>query len=417
MSQSRNIFKNGVRVVQERMPQSRSVSFGIWMGVGSSKEERTLSGISHFVEHMMFKGTKKMNATEIAETIDRVGGELGAFTSREYTCFYTKVRDCHVSIAVELLADMFFNSLFEAEQIEKEKRVIKEEIKMYEDTPDELIHDLFIQKIWDNHSLGQPVLGTKEAIDRINRESIKNFIGTHYSPECMILSFAGALDEEENIRIVERMFSDFTTSANAKKDDPPSCRQVQWSQRRPLEQVHVCIGTEALAYAHKDRYTLYLLNAIMGGSMSSRLFQRIREQRALAYAVYSYQICFASTGLFVVYIGTSANNYREVVQITLEEFFKIREKGVDDTELAKAKEQVKGNLVLRMEDTSNRMSRLAKLELYFKEVFDLDYSLKRIDDVRTEDVRELASSIFKKESIGIVSIGPIKRKDQNAIFL
>lgn len=417
MKQYRMLLPNGVRIVQEEVPYSRSVCFGLWMETGSAMEEKELSGISHFIEHMMFKGTKKKNAMQIAETIDRVGGELGAFTSREYTCFYTKVRDSYVDLAIELLAEMFFESLFEDEHIKKERKVIEEEIKMYEDTPDELVHDIFIQKIWNDHALGQPVLGSKEAIKRIGRKEINDFIRNKYSPSSMVLSFAGALKPEEILKSVDKLFGSYTQNTQPQRSESPVTRHIQWTQRRPLEQVHICIGAEALPYAHPKRHALYLLNAIMGGSMSSRLFQKIREERALAYAVYSYQVSFFSTGLFVVYIGTSAANYREAVNLVLEEFFNVKEKGVTEEELKKAKEQVKGNLVLKMEDTSNRMVRLAKLEIYFKEIFDLEKTLEEIDKVQKEDIKELSEEIFKKERIGIVSIGPIKKKDEGTIFL
>lgn len=413
----KHVFENGITLVMDEMPHVRSVSIGIWVKVGARHEDSSKNGISHFIEHMLFKGTRSKNTHEIAETIDGVGGQLGGFTSREHTCYYVKVSNEHVTTAISLLSDIFLNSLFDEGEVEKEKRVVLEEIKMVEDDSQELIHDLFTQTIWSSSSLGQPVLGKASVINDLNSERLINFWRTHYTPDRVVISVAGNIKHDVILKEIASFFDSSNGTPWEQKTDMPEVKRNLFFKKRNLEQIHLCLGVPGLPYADKNRYALLILNTILGGGMSSRLFQEIREKRGLAYAVYSYQASYKNAGLFVIYVGTSPKNLQESTDIIFSQFLDLKNNGITDVELRKAKEQLKGNLVLHSEDTYDRMTRLARHELYFKRFFTLDETLHLIDEVTLSQVKEIAMSLFQSECLNLALIGNVKKEDIKRVRL
>lgn len=413
----KEILPNGIRIVTEEIGHVRSCSIGVWVNVGSKDEEKSLNGVSHFIEHMMFKGTTNRSAHEIAETMDGVGGALGAFTSREYTCYHIKVAKEHLWLALELLADMFLNSLFDKSEIKKEKQVVLEEIKMYEDTPDELIHDLFAKTIYQGHPLGQPVIGSSEVVKGLDRKRVKEFFSGHYTPEQVVIAVAGRVKTQDVLKKAGELFGEYEAPSSNSTTEFPEIQPRLFSQERKLEQVHFCIGTKGLSFISEDRFVLSLLNTILGGSMSSRLFEEVREKRGLAYAVYSYHSSFRDCGLFTVYVGTSPQNYHQTAKIILREFVRLKEKHVGQKELKKAREHLKGGLVLGLEDTGVRMGRLAKQEIYFNRYISIDETLREIDRVTPSRIQELANALFQPEALALASIGPLSSKELKSIDL
>jgi predicted Zn-dependent peptidase len=405
------VLGNGIRVVAERISSVKSVSIGIWVNVGSRDEDPEDHGISHFLEHMFFKGTEKRTAQEIAREIDSIGGELNAFTSRETTTFYAKVLDEHLPRAVELLSDNFHYSRFEPREIERERQVVMEEIKMVEDDPEDLVHDLYTQDLWKKNPLGRTILGTPASIGGITRGKILRFLRRRYHPKEIVVSVAGNFDPNLLFKTLDRAFGSFSgKEAEIRPRVKPGFSEGVLLRKRKLEQVHLCLGTRGLPQGHPDRYALYILSTILGGSVSSRLFQEVRERRGLAYSIYSYLSSYQDVGLFTVYAATSRENFPKVISLILKEFKKIREKGVDVVELVKAKNHIKGSLMLSMESTSSRMSKLAKEELYFGRYFSLEEILGEIDKV-DDRVQALTREIFQPASYSLTALGAATRKD------
>jgi len=411
----KEVLSNSIRVVTEEIPGVHSCSIGLWVKVGSKNESQDLNGLSHFIEHMIFKGTSKRTAHEIAETIDNVGGQIGAFTSRECTCYHIKIASKYLSLALDLLAEMFLDSTFDGSEMEKEKQVVQEEIKMYEDTPDELIHDLFAKTIYQGHPLGWPVIGDAEVIKRLNRKMVVNFFNARYTPERIVISVAGKIKRQEVLKKIKGLFKDFQASPWDLPTLPPRIQHHLFSEERDLEQVHLCLGGEGLAYTSKDRYVLSLLNGLLGGSMSSRLFEEVREKRGLAYAIYSYHSSYEDCGLFTVYVGTSPENCSQTVELILKEFAKLKKNRVKEKELRKAKECFKGGLILSLEDTGNRMSRLAKQEIYFNRFIPIEEILKEVDQVTPSEIQRLAERIFQPKKLTLTSIGPLSLRELEGI--
>ena len=409
---NKTVFSNGVRIVSERVTHVHSVSIGIWVRSGSRYERKPESGIAHFIEHMLFKGTQKYTACEIARLIDSVGGVFNAFTSKEYTCFYVKVLSQHVDMAVDLLCDIFFHSLFQQDEIEKERNVILQEINMVKDTPDDYIQDMFNHDFFCDHPLGYNILGELDTVQSFRRSDIKGFYRREYLvPERIVISVAGNIEHEA---LVERLAVKF--EAVTKKKAIPAQSLFLPSRSincnfRSLEQVHVCLGTLGCSHLDRERYGLYVLNAIFGGSMSSRLFQEIRENRGLAYSVTSFTASFFDTGVFGVYMGVVKDTVQEALQIVFDEMRSLREKLVTDAELSAAKEQLKGNMLLAMESTDSRMSRLAKCEMYYDQYIPISRILKDIDAVTADDVRELARGLFRDDQMTCTFLGPLRNKD------
>ncbi|MDA8233970.1 MAG: pitrilysin family protein [Clostridia bacterium] len=408
---------NGVRILTEEIPYVRSVAIGIWVRVGSRDELPGQDGITHFIEHLMFKGTENRTAKELAEALDSVGGQLNAFTSKEYTCYYAKVLDDHLELALDVLTDMFFNSRFGPNEIEKEKNVVLEEIKMYEDTPDDQVHDLFTSTIWQGHSLGRPIIGTKERVMSFSRDDVLNYFNHHYVPTNTVIAVAGSIDHLQVVERLGKIFGQWSGPPIERQLNRPESRYEINIKNKDIEQVHLCLGVQALPMEHPDIYVLHILNSIAGGGLSSRLFQNIREERGLAYSVYSYHSSYQETGFFAVYAGLSRNNLEDTIQLVMEELSNFRNHGVTPEELTRAKEQLKGSLFLGLENVSSRMSRLGKTELCYGRVITPDEIVEKINHVEIEQVRRLAEDLLKPHEFSLTAIGPMEENLNLTKFL
>ncbi|MCX8116368.1 MAG: insulinase family protein [Desulfobacterota bacterium] len=406
----KTVLGNGVRVITEEIPYLQSVSIGLWVTTGSRDEEPHENGISHFIEHLLFKGTERRTAQDIARAIDSVGGTLNAFTGREYTCYYAKVLDKNLPLAMDLLSDIFLHSLMDEKEIEKERMVILQEIKMVEDTPDDYVHDLFNRTCWGDHPLGFPICGTVERVQSFSRRQILDFFHTHYQPDRIILCAAGNLQHERVVDLAESTFGQISKTGQTRQREKPLSISTTHLLRRDLEQVHFCLGTHGLHYNHSLRFASYVLNTILGGGMSSRLFQEIRENRGLAYSVYSYLPTYIDTGLVVVYAGTDQQSFEEVYRLILEEFNRLKSEPFKNGELEIAKEQLKGNLLLSLESSDNLMTRLAKNEIYFESYQTIGSILKGIDEVDEEMVRGLADQFFDEKYFCLTVLGPMEER-------
>lgn len=387
------------------MPQVRSVSIGLWVKVGSRYEPAGRAGVSHFIEHLLFKGTLTRSAEEIARAIDGVGGTLDAFTSRENTCFYAKVLREHLPLAVDLLSDLLLHPRLAPEDLERERRVVLEEIKMVEDDPDDIIHDIFAQQFWRDHPLGRPVLGSRQSLQAITREDVLSHLRDFYQPDRVIVAAAGDLVHEQLVELVRAALGDWEGRALSLGGTLPICYRSDHHEERDSAQLHLVLGGEGLPYSTRQRYAFYLQNAILGSSMSSRLFQEIREKRGLAYSIYSYQASYQDSGLLAIYAGTSPESHRQVVDLIRGELNRLRDEPVDLEEFRRAKEQLKGNLLLGLESTSSRMTRLAKTEIYFQRYFDLDDIIRGIDGVTSEDFAELNRTLLDPDGFALTTVG------------
>lgn len=407
----KTVLENGIRVITEKIPFLRSVSIGVWVVTGSRDEQPHENGISHFIEHLLFKGTEKRTAFDIAKEIDSVGGTLNAFTGREYTCFYAKVIDQNLRLAIDLLSDIFLHSLMDLKDVEKERMVILQEIKMVEDTPDDYVHDLFNKVYWGDHPLGFPIYGTSELVQSFQRDQLYKFFKENYPPDRIIICAAGNLNHQEVVDLIHPTFGQIPKSPKTRervKPDPISTTNI-W--KRDLEQVHFCLGTQGLQYNHSLRFASYVLNTILGGGMSSRLFQEIRENQGLAYSVYSYLPTYIDTGLVVVYAGTNEDSFQKVIELVLKEFDHLKREPLRNGELETAKEQLKGNLLLSLESSDNLMTRLAKNEIYFQNYLPIGTILKGIDEVEEEMVRNLANELFDEHLFCLTVLGPMNGSD------
>lgn len=395
--------QNGVRVVLENIPTVRSVAIGVWIGTGSRHETPQNNGISHFLEHMFFKGTKTRTAREIAESFDSIGGQVNAFTSKEYTCYYAKVLDTHADFALEVLSDMFFNSTFVAEELNKEKNVVFEEIKMYEDTPDDLVHDLLSKAVYESHPLGYPILGTEQTLETFSSDTLKQYVHDTYTPKNVVISIAGNISDIF-IKQVESYFGTYEAGRHEYMDEKPHFHTNHMSRKKETEQAHLCLGFEGLQIGHENIYSLIVLNNVLGGSMSSRLFQEVREQRGLAYSVFSYHSAYQDSGIVTIYGGTGANQLDLLFETIQETINKLKQEGITDKELMNSKEQLKGSLMLSLESTNSRMSRNGKNELLLKRHRSLDEIVSEIDLVSKDSVNQLTNSIFTDQyAVSLIS--------------
>jgi predicted Zn-dependent peptidase len=377
----------------EQIPTCRSVSFGIWVKTGSRNENDATNGISHFIEHMLFKGTERHSAQAIAEVFDGIGGNVNAFTSKEYTCYYAKVLDEHLPIAVDVLADMFFNSQLDEGELEKEKNVIFEEISMYEDTPDDLVHDLLARAAYGNHPLGYTILGTEDNLAKMAPGDLRSYMNRHYTVENTVIAAAGNLDDKA-LELIERHFGAFTVTGQDPHEQAPDFLGELLFHEKKTEQNHICLTLPGLSVREESLYPMILLNNAVGGGMSSRLFQEIREKRGLAYSVYSYHTAHADSGLFTVYAGTAPKQTEEVLKVTMELLADVKRNGMTAAELTKGKEQLKGSLILSLESTGSRMNRLGKNELMLGKHYSLDDMIERIDAVVMDDIEALIGKLF-----------------------
>lgn len=407
----RTVLDHGLTIVSENIPYVRSVTIGVWVRAGSRHETAAENGMSHFIEHMMFKGTRKRDARRIAEDIDAAGGQLNAFTGKESTCYYARVLDDYLPLAIELLADMLLHSTFDVREIEKEKKVIIEEIKMYEDSPDELVHDLFADAALGHHPLGRNILGDAAGIQALERDDLLGYLEKHYTAGNMVIAAAGNVNHDEVVAEVVRHFGACEGGATPdihQKADPGPKRLIRW---KDTEQVHLCLGGLGLARGHRDRFALQVIDTALGGGMSSRLFQELREERALVYTTFSYHAAFQDTGLFALYAGTSPEQAGIVIDAMQAEVRRIAHEGVEGEELARAQAQLKGALMFGLENTANRMSRLAKAELFQAPYLEPDELVARIDAVRHEDTMRVGQELFgNSRTLALAAIGPSASK-------
>ncbi len=397
---------NGIKVLMENIPHVRSVAIGVWVDIGSRDESNELAGISHFIEHLMFKGTEKRTAKDIAEALDAVGGQLNAFTTKEYTCYYARVLDEHFLLGVDLLGDMLLNSRFDQADIDRERNVIVEEIKMYEDAPDELVHDVIASTIWQSHPLGRPISGYEKTVQRLSREQLLSFYHKYYSPGNMVISVAGSFDNQNVINALNDTFGKLTGTKKERLYTLPEPACQVGCRAKENEQVHICLGTQGLALDDKKIYILQIINTILGGGLSSRLFQEIREQRGLVYSIYSYHSSYHDSGLFCIYTGLSKQNVRSTLELIFKEIYNIQSNGVSAAELQRVKDQLKGNLLLSLESISTRMSRLGKSQLYLGKVVSPDEIVSRIMEVSDIDIKDMAKTLLKPENFCMASVGP-----------
>ncbi|HEX6976708.1 MAG TPA: pitrilysin family protein [Vicinamibacterales bacterium] len=388
------------------MPHVRSVTIGVWLMRGSRHESDALSGIAHFVEHMLFKGTEERTAEDIAQAIDSIGGQLDAFTAKEYASYYIKVLDEHVPLAVDLLADIVLRPAFVQEEIEREKKVILEEIKMVEDTPDDLVHELFTQHFWEGHPLGRPILGSKESVESFTSESLHDYFRGAYVAKNMIISAAGNLDHARVRELILAAFGAVPSDGEPLALTAPRVVPQIVTRTKDLEQSHICLGTDSYPQKHDDRYVSYILNTVLGGSMSSRLFQNVREKRGLAYAVFSGLSAYRDAGNITIYAGCANEAVSEVIDLCVEELRGMKTGLVPDTELRRAKDHLKGSLMLSLENTASRMSHLARQEIYFDRHFGLDETLAGVERVTDADLQRVATDLFANGSLAATVLGP-----------
>jgi predicted Zn-dependent peptidase len=409
----RSEFSSGLRVVTERMPGIRSASIGFWVLAGSRDERPTISGHCHFLEHLLFKGTSSRTAQQIAEAFDAVGGDVNAFTAKEYTCYYARVRDRDMELAVDHLADMLQHSAIREEDLRAEARVILEEIHMHEDSPEDVVHDVFTETLWPGHPLGRPILGTQERIEAATRTSVRSFYRRHYVPRNLVVAVAGNVRHAEVVAMLrDRMEVGRELGPRGRSTwnlrqatRPPRPSGLVLTKRRKTEQAHIVLGTNGLPRNDDDRFPIWIVNTALGGGMSSRLFQEIREKRGLAYTAYSYHTQFTEAGLFCGYAATTPRRAAEVIRILREQFADVRDGGLTVEEFERAKGHVKGSTVLSLEDPGGRMSRLGKSEIAHGEILGVNESLRRIDAVTLDDARRVAERVLS-QPMTLTVLGP-----------
>ena len=410
----RTTLDSGLTVVSEHMSEVRSVSVGFWFDVGARDEPDAIAGTSHFLEHLLFKGTPTRTAKDIADAFDAVGGDVNAFTGKEYTCYYARVLDEDLPMALDVLADMITNSVIDATELESERKVILEEIAMHEDAPDELVHDLFYRSMWDGHPLGRPVLGFNNTIGEVQRDEVVEYWRERYSPSNLVVAAAGHVDHDELVEGVERRIKVAHGKKTLRDGSKPQATPGVNVFRRPTEQAHIVTGVEGLHRAHEDRHALTVLDTLLGGGMSSRLFQEIREKRGLAYAVFSYRSMFADTGVFSIYAGTTPQNAQTVMDLVKAEVDSLTVEGITEAEFERAKGHVKGSIVLSSEDPGSRMSRLGKQQLTTGEILSIDELIARYEAIQIEDVQRVAANVLGRGEFQMTVVGPF---DEDAFDL
>ena len=401
----REVLPSGLRLITERMPHVRSVSVGVWLTRGSRHEPRVNEGIAHFVEHMLFKGTTRRSAEDIAQQIDSIGGHLDAFTSKEYAGYFIKVLDEHLPLAVDVLADLVTGPAFDADELEREKKVVLEEIKMVEDTPDDLVHEIFAAALWPSHPLGRPILGQPETVAALDRATLQRYFHDTYVAPNFIVSVVGHLDHERVRDLVEAAFAGAGTAGPALADQPPSTAADVIVRTKDLEQSHVCLGGPGLAHGDPDRYVAFALNTMLGGSMSSRLFQNVREKRGLAYSVFSSLSSYRDSGAVTVYAGCANDAVHELVDVVMAELRRLKAEPLAAGELQRARDHLKGSLMLSLESTSSRMTHLARQEIYGDTDESLDEMLAAIDRITEDDITRVAHRLFPAGALGLTVLG------------
>ena len=396
---------NGLRIVMEDIPFVRSVSFGIWIKNGSRDESADTNGISHFIEHMLFKGSNKRNAKEIADAMDEIGGQVNAFTSKEYTCYYTRTLDSHFDIALDVLSDMFLNARFDEADIDKERNVILEEINMYEDTPDDMVHDLLQKGVYKDGSLGLSILGTKESIGGFTQSQFKEYVSKHYIPSNTIIAVAGNLKNTDALNKIKEAFSGFEGTSPVKEDITQKYKPSFITRDKDIEQVHLCIGFPGIAIGTDESYAMAAMNTMFGGGMSSRLFQKIREEHGLAYSVYSYHQGFSDTGTFTIYAALAAAQMDDVMGLILDEVKVLFSDKISKEQLAKTKEQLKSNYILSLESVASRMNSIGRNLLMLDRVVTADELIQKIDAINLESFYNLCGKVFQMEQMSLAIVG------------
>ena len=406
MPHTRDVFDNGLTLLAEPMPDVRSVSIGAWLTHGSRHEGDADAGIAHFTEHMLFKGTTSRSAETIAQQVDSMGGQLDAFTAKECASYYVKVLDEHLPRAVDLLSDLLLRPAFHDADIRREAQVVLEEIKMVEDTPDDLVHELFTRRFWPGHPLGRSILGSPDSVSGITSDSLRAFFQRSYVAGNLVVAVAGNVEHGPLRDLIGRAFDELPAQAQPAVESPPAVQPGLSVQRKAIEQSHVCLGTRGYAQAHADRYPSYVLNTVLGGSMSSRLFQNIRERRGLAYAVSSGLESYRDTGMLAVYVGCAAAAVPQVIDLVAAEMRALAREPLPREELQRAKDHLKGSLVLGLESTASRMSQLARSEIYFGRQISVDESLSRVDAITADDVQRVAADLFSNGNLAATVLGP-----------
>lgn len=406
---TRTILPNGLRIITEPMGHVRSVSMGIWIGSGSRRETVAQNGISHFIEHMLFKGTENRSAEDIAKVVDSTGGNLDAYTSKELVSYNTKVIDDHLGIGFDVLSDLVLRPLFQPEDLEKEKSVILEELKMEVDNPEYLVHETFFSRFWKRHPLGRSILGTKATIGSFDQATVRAYYNEIYVPANMVITAAGRISHQQIVDIAGKYFGHLPSGSPPPAEPlPETATPLILKSKRSLEQVHLCIGVPALPVAHPQRYAAYLLSTILGGGMSSRLFQNVREKHGLAYSIFTELNLYRDAGCLAVYSGTSTEHVKKVVGMVVDEFRRTCDEAVPDEEFRRAKDHLKGSLALSLESTSSRMSNLARQELFFNRFFSVDEMVEAVERVEVSEVQALAQSFFSGRQIGATVLGRVQ---------
>jgi len=407
----KSVLPNGIRILTERMPHVRSVAVGVWVETGSRHEPEVRGGVSHLIEHLVFKGTATRTAQDIARTMDSVGGQMDAFTTKENTCFYVQVLDEHLPLAVDLLTDILLHPLFDAEELEREKSVVLQEIRMVEDTPDDIIHDLFAAQVWSEHPLARPILGTRELVTGFGRDGIAEHFGEEYVPPQIIIAVAGNVTHQQVVDLFGGGFNGFQRPAPPRASTTPRLSPGVNIVHKALEQVHLVMGFPGLRHAAPERYAMFLLNDVIGGSMSSRLFQEIRERQGLVYSIHTGAQAYADTGVLYVQAATDAQNFSKVLKSVLKELRDLKKDGVTADELKRAKDHLKGSLMLSLESTSSRMNRLAKHEMHLGSFLTMDAMLASIDGVKHEEVQALVTQVIDEDQLALTTLGPLDRRN------
>ncbi|PWN06743.1 insulinase family protein [Rhodohalobacter mucosus] len=394
----KTVLPNGLKIVTERIDSVKSVSAGIWVKTGSRNESNDLAGVTHFLEHMLFKGTEHRSAYDIAQSMESVGGYLNAFTSTEYTCYFARCLDTQLNSALDVLSDMVRNSVFPEEELEKEKKVVLEEMKMYKDSPDDYVFELFSSRVFDNHPIGRPIIGFEETVSSFTRQDLFNYMAERYRPDNLLVAVAGHVDHDEVIELVEQKL-DLNQAEPTETHEQPLTPYTPHSQEvtKAIEQTHMVMGRRALNYDHPDKYLLLLANTVLGGGMSSRLHQNIREKYGYCYAIGTFNQSYTDSGLFGIYVGTDKSYVDHVRELIGVEFERLQNEKVEEKELSEAKAQLKGKLLLSQENTSNRMTRLAKSELYFNRFVTLDELVENIDAVTADELTSFSAEFFDAE--------------------
>lgn len=405
----KHTLDNGIRIVMEKIDYVRSASIGIWVNVGSNNENEETNGLSHFIEHMLFKGTKNRKANEIAEDIDNLGGQLNAFTSKECTCFYVKVLDENIKESVDILSDMFFNSLFEQEEIDKEISVVIEEIKMYEDSPEDIVHDKLSEVIFRGSPMAYNILGTESNLKTFNEEKVKGYMQENYSPSNTVISIAGSFDEHELINLIEEKFKKWESKEVIHTHLDAEYERKILGINKDLEQLHMCIGNKTFGRHDENYHTLLVLNNLFGGTMSSRIFQEVREKKGLVYSIYSFVSNYKNTGIFSIYAGMSHDQVEDALRTILKEMINIKNGNLTQEEFIRAKQQIKGNYILSLESTSSRMSAIGRRELLYNEILSPQEVIEGINNVKIEDVVKVAKELFTIDNLSITFTGNLNK--------